>query len=193
MRLSNIRRELSRNQSVPTNILSAISLADSSTNYEGLPWSETGEVFLSLLQKNEITIQFPILKSMKGGKDDRGVPWDYPERDWYYWVHLLAYHYGWTLDYIAELDIDDALALLQEIEVESQIEKEWEYQISEIAYPYDPGTKKSVFKPLGRPQWMRREAVVQKRRILKAHLPIGVIIKVNQEDENKTTEHPTGV
>ena len=125
---------------------------------------------------------------MKGNEETK-IPWDYPERDWYYWVHLLASHYGWSIAHISEMDIDDALALLQEIEVEEQMQKEWEYQLSEIAYPYDSNSKASIFKPMDRPFWMRKEAKAQKRKMLKKFMPNGYIIKVNTE-EDETPNSP---
>jgi hypothetical protein len=181
VRLSNIRKELSHNHNVSNNILEALALVDSDADYGTLPWYDVGEAFLTLLEDNLVTIKLPILDGKKGGEDS---PWDYPQRDWYYWVNIFASTYGWTIDQIAELDIDDAVALLQEIEVESQLEREWEYQISDIdiAYPYNAQSKKHQFRPLNRPEWMKREIKVKMRKIHKKHLPIGYVIKVNEDE-----------
>ena len=117
--------------------------------------------------------------------------WDYEGRTWYSWVHDLAHAYGWSMEYIAELDIDDASSLLQELIIDDQLEKEFYWMTSEIAYPYNESSKKSEFKPLDRPIWMRdeirsiKEGKDQTVRILKEHLPVGNIIKLYKDTDVK--------
>ena len=182
--LSSYRKKIAQRQDVVDNILASVALSDKETDYGVLPWYQTQAALHSLSEANLISIKFPILNKIERNWNEK-LPWDYPERDWYYWAHLLASKYGWLLEYIAELDIDDAVALLQESEVEDQLVKEWEYQLSEIAYPYDKSTKKSKFKPLSRPHWMQIPIVVAKLRRMPANLmPVG-IVKMNEDIKSK--------
>lgn len=122
---------------------------------------------------------FPILKQQIENKEK--MPWEYEERAWYFWVNLLSANYGWTMEYIAKLDIDDAIGLYQETEIDKQFNREWQWGLTELAYPYDETTKKSKFHPLTRPQWMM--PIVPKPKIIKMRknmIPIG---KIEGQDE----------
>lgn len=169
-------------QDVGNLILSYLSISsDMSERDKGLPWYEIVEVFFSCMEQNKIRFQFPILKQGPGAKEEH--PWNYPGRDWYYWLNLFASAYGWTADQVEGLDIDDAIALLQEIELDDQFQKEWEHGLSEIAYPYDAGSKKKKFVPLKRPRWMNKMPDVTKlvRKIPKKMLPVGLVLKTNED------------
>lgn len=182
--LSQFQREIGTGKDVVKNIFRSLHLGGS--ELEGHPWYEVRDALFSLLTDNRITLAVPILRSGKGGKEQ---PWDYPERDWYYWLHLFASQYGWSAEYVAEMDIDDAVALVQEIELDRQMEKEWEYQISEVAYPYDSASKKQKFRPLTRPNWMVAGLLTLKpllRKIPKVWIPEGLVIKVNAEEDTKS-------
>lgn len=116
----------------------------------------------------------PILDSApKGGKE---ADWNYDGRDWHYYSHLLADAYGWTLEYIADLEILTAFAHLQEILTDEFLEREFYHSLSEIAYRYNKGTKKSDYVPLKRPYWMRVviSKTIKKVKIKKSLLPVGV-------------------
>jgi hypothetical protein len=85
---------------------------------------------------------------------------------------------------IAELEVEDAFALLQEIETDKQLEREWAWQTNELAYPYNKDTKKSDFHPLPRPAWMRIKAgPPPKTRIPKKMMPVGNIIDLMHNAE----------
>lgn len=178
--LSAYRKEISKNQEVVKNLLNSLKLCEAELDFEGLPWYESAEALSSVWELNQITLKLPILSVPKS--EDSPPPWDYPERDWYFWAHILASRYGWTMEYIAEIDVDDALALLQEIEVEAQLDKEWEHSLSEIAYPVDPSSKKSKFVPLKRPRWMEGQValIIKTRKFPVKFLPPG-ILKMNDE------------
>ena len=157
--------------------------ADLKESDERLPWFEIREVFFLCLEKNRITKEFPILKQRPRKKEE--FAWDYEGRDWFYWLNLFASAYGWRIGEVEELDIDEAIGLMQEIEVERQFEREFHHGLSEIAYPYDKASKKSKFVPLQRPSWMRKIPDTKKliRRIPKRLIPVGLVHKV-AIDEN---------
>jgi len=153
---------------------------------ESVSWDGVVIAFNESLVIN-VPKDFPIFRfPARGGKED---VWEYDGRTWYYWLHLLASTYGWSIDYIANLDIDDAVALLQEINIDEQLGREFIWMTSEIAYPYNETTKRGEFKPLTRPTWMADEVHViekveelKKTKILKSHLPQGVIIHHRDRD-----------
>jgi hypothetical protein len=147
---------------------------------ELLPWYEIMDAYNSIVGLCAPMIDFPILRYEE--KDVKKEVWDYDERSWYMWANTLASEYGWKLEYIAELDVDDAIGLLEEIYLSTQLEREWEWSSSEIAYPYDSRTKKSNYKPLPRPQWMQgvNDDIIKKATELKvpaSYLPVGKGIK----------------
>lgn len=114
----------------------------------------------------------PILKSPKAKKES---DWEYKGRSWNYFSHLLADAYGWTLEYIAELDVNEALGHIQEVLTSEHLEHEFYHSLSEVAFAYNKSTKKSDYKPLTRPYWMLPVAKpLRKFRIPKSLLPLGV-------------------
>ena len=100
-------------------------------------------------------------------KNKKQIGWDYPERSWYIWVHVLGKTFGWSVEYIAELELDDAIALMEEICVQDQLDKEWQYSLTEFAYDAKSGTH----KPLPRPQWMSGGFVDKKEELMKTIMP----------------------
>lgn len=160
-------------------------MSDDTKEWKTLPWYEVGEAFSSLLEENLVRIKLPLLRDVPNKQETPS--WDYPEREWYFWVNTFASEYGWKIEDVGELDIDDAMALMQEIEVRRQLDKEWEHQLSETAYSYDAASKKSKFVPLPRPIWMQKahQFVTKLRKIPKKFIPPGVVIRVN--DEHKDT------
>lgn len=114
-------------------------------------------------------------------KQDKNGRWEYPGEYMAEWIDYFARTYGWSLNAILNLDIDVAGYLLQEIFLDQQLKKEWEYNLSELAYPYDSQTKKSTHKPLQRPYWMN-DAVdmeIKKTKLIRAMLPMGEIIDLS--------------
>jgi hypothetical protein len=151
---------------------------------EQVGWVDALTIYSECLKVNspKLNLSFMQFKEEK----TRVEPWDYPERWWYSFAHMLAQSYGWTLDTIAELDVDDALALVQEVLLDEQFKREWEWSLTEIAYPYDKGSKKSIFHPLERPAWMYVKKEIRKTRIPARMLPVGNVIGMPDE----TTELP---
>jgi hypothetical protein len=149
-----------------------------------VPWYEFLNALFTCLEANKPTLDFPILKE-KAEKKEK-LPWEYPGRSWYFWLNLFASSYGWSEETIGDMDIDSAIGLYQEIEIAEQLENEFYYSLSEIAYPYQSSTKTSKYKPLERPEWMK--PVVQMPKSVKMRkdlLPVGNVIRmVNREKKS---------
>lgn len=146
------------------------------------PWMDIQKIYFQAVEENRPRISFPLFKSREKGKQR---PWDYAERSKYFWLNIFARNYGWTPDVVFDLDLDDAIGLYEEILVDEQFEKEWVYSLSEIAYPYDKNTKKSRFKPLGKPDWMAMYDHVPNQpaktvKIPVKAMPIGEIVALDE-------------
>jgi len=146
---------------------------------------------LEILYKNKIMDSLVFLKpkpkdNNRREKEEERERWEYDGRYVIQWIDLLAKEYGWTYDYISNLDINLVAHLIQEILVNDQLEKEWQYSLTEIAYKYDSGSKKSSLVPLNRPYWMRKEAdaVIKTTKIKKSLLPHGVTSLAGIETPN---------
>lgn len=157
-----------------------VSIASDLANLDALPWYEIAKAFLAIEAENQLHHKFALLRTTRKRIDV--PPWDYDGRSWYWWNNILSSKYGWTSEYVAELDIDDATGLLQEILVDEQLRKEWEWSLTELAYPYDEVAKKGRFKPLDRPDWMKtilpdQQPKIPVMRIRKDMLPVGIVVK----------------
>lgn len=143
----------------------------------GLAWVDCLNLFYAVHNANLPPSHLPLVSATPKDKKSQRDDWDYPGRLWFYYANLLAGAYGWTLDYIAELSIEDGLSLVQELMTSDQLKKEFEWGMSEIAYPYNSKTKKSRYSPLPRPYWMLPVAKeVKDVRIPKRLMPQGFII-----------------
>ena len=143
--------------------------------FQNAGWEEVAMAFAEISVLNSTRKQFPLF-SYKSEEPTELVSWEYEGRTWYLWVHTLAKAYGWTEEYISELEIETGLALIQETMVEDQLRREWEWSLTELAYPYNKVTKTSKFSPLPRPGWMGRIVEEPKKtKLVKAWLPIGNI------------------
>ncbi len=149
-------------------------------------WVDAVETYNKVLQLNQPTKNIPILTSKEKSKP---MPWEYQGRAWYFWLNLFAKAYGWDAEKVGALDIDDAVALYQEIVIDEQLEKEWNWGLSEISYEYNKTTKKSVFRPLPRPDWMKRvigkPQPVRERKIHSSAVPAGIIINLDETAPDK--------
>ena len=156
-------------------LYSYLTLTCGNEEWDNLVWSEVAELYYLATETNSPKIEFPMLVS--SSSEGEKLPWEYDERSWYLWANSLASVYGWTLEYIAELDIDDAIGLMQEILATEQLEKEWEWNLSELTYSYNSDTKTSSHQEYPRPQWMLPEPrPVEDFKILKRMMPVGLII-----------------
>ena len=141
-------------------------------------WLDTVSALDQIVMLNVPTISASILSSKDEAKEQ---PWDYPQRLWYLWANAFAHAYGWELYEIEHLSIDDAIGLFQEIEFDQQMEKEFYYGLSEVAYPYNKSTKKSIFKPMPRPDWMLPASKgIPKVMLDKSMLPMGQVEDISK-------------
>ncbi len=158
----------------PTHLLSFISTAlhVNSKHFQDANWENIVQSFYKIIQRLP-TIDLPIA-TPSGDSVSKRESWDYDGRTWHFYAHLLSSHYGWTLEYISQLQVGEALAKIQEILTDEQLDREFQYSLSEVAYPYDKNTKKSNFNPLPRPSWMRPKIKqVVMRKMPRINLPIG--------------------
>lgn len=143
------------------------------------PWYEIVNAYASLVAMNKIKGDFAIMTRNK--TKNRPVPWDYPERVKVVWIHMLADAYNWTKAEIESLNLEEAIGYAQEIQADEQFEREFLYSLSEIAYPYDKASKKSRFMPMKRPLWMVLLKELPRTRLVKAFLPQGMIVTLEDQ------------
>jgi hypothetical protein len=147
-----------------------------------LSWIDCVELFYSIHAINLPPSNLPLVSVKAKEKKPVKIGWDYPGRFWYLYANKIAHAYGWTMEYIAELEINDALAMVQEILTDDQLEREFYWGLSEIAYPYNKSTKQNRYQPLERPQWMLPVPEKPKQiRIRRSLLPEGMIINVGDK------------
>lgn len=155
-------------------------------DWSELSWLEIYHKFLEVEEVNTPTKPFPILR-YSSDKDDKG--WTYEGRDWYYWLHVLSSNYSWDIDYIKELDIDDAIGLLQEILIDEQSDREFLWGMSELAYEYNENTKKSKLRPLDRPKWMqadrKKHKKIKKTKIRRDFMPLGNVVTWKEDAKSE--------
>lgn len=165
---------------VPDLIFQLVETANDNVDRDSF-WIEIAQLYNETLSANQPTKNFPILNTREKSKK---LPWEYSGRGWYFWLHVFAINYGWDESYIAEMDIDDAVGLYQEILIDNQLDQEWEWGLSEVAYGYDKVTKKSKFNSLPRPDWMRgitpEKKAVKKIRMPKRMMPQGEVLILDE-------------
>lgn len=168
-------------ESFPEKVYSYLSVAVDSPikKLENKDWQNTLLAMTDAMQRFAPDSSLPLLQGSP--KNEKPADWDYEDRAWAYHSHVLSKAYGWTLEYIADLEVNEALAHLQEIYVDEQLEQEFEYGLSEVAYQYEKSTKTSKFVPMKRPYFMRPKisTAIKKVRIRRDMLPIGRIIDIS--------------
>lgn len=148
-------------------------------------WLEIADAYVTILMASIPKISFPLLMDKTENRDP--IVWDYEGRTGYKWAHILAAKYGWSMEYIADIYFEDGIALLQEVMIDEQMDKEWEWSLSELAYPYNKSIKKSEFKALPRPSWMLGMQKMAKEpevaRLPVSMIPQGLVMKWKQNEE----------
>jgi hypothetical protein len=172
--------ELRNYAEVSAGVESYVSAA-SSNEWKITTWFDAAETFEEAVRTNLPTREFALLRTRQ--KNEK-LPWEYAGRTWYYWLHLFSNAYGWDEDRIAKMDIDTAIGLLQEIMIQEQLDREWQWSLTELAYPYNETTKKSSFHALPRPDWMKR-IVPKVTKIRRDFLPMGFIVGEGQNENPK--------
>jgi hypothetical protein len=173
-----LREQLKESKStdeIINNLYSYLTLICGEQDWNKLDWVDVAELYYKGIEINIPSIEFPML--LTRSEDGKKLPWEYDERPWYMWANTLASKYSWSLEYIAELDIDDAIGLMQEILVDENLEKEWDWNLSELTYSYDSNTKTSKHAPYPLPQWMLPiSEPPAKTKLRKDMLPMGLVI-----------------
>lgn len=173
-----ISKAVEQRNDVAKHVVSFVSTALNLNDIEDCPWYEISIAYLLITNENNLRYEFPFLNTKI--KDKKEI-WDYNGRTWYVWGNMFAKEYGWRLEDIEKLDVDDAFALAQEIAVEEQLDKEWEW-ITVVG----PHISSDSFKPLERPMWMKYskdQPVIQKLKIRKDFMPSGLIYRWNENSE----------
>lgn len=159
------------------------------SNFDTIFWKDEALAFFDIHRVSVVDTSLPIIsRSVPGGTEGK-EPWDYSGRLWYFYSHIIASAYGWTMRVIAGLKVIDALAYIQEILTDKQLRNEFLHGLSERSYTYDKMTKKSRRITLPRPYWMAKKSKTDeeiKIRIPKDLLPMGVIEKIH--DKTKETK-----
>lgn len=152
-------------------------------------WKDVVDAFIKIHSVTVPDKVLPLISKQSEKKNDKD-PWDYSGRLWFFYSSIIAAAFGWNDEKISDLPVDDALAYIQEILTERQLEREFKWSMAEVAYRYDKFTKKSSLSPLHRPYWMLvefgKKEDVKKIKIPKSLLPMGTIIKI--DDETKEVE-----
>lgn len=178
--LEEIRDQISRAVSVDIladkiyeYLTTALSLGNA--DLDTVSWEDTAVAFTACVNANSKVKILPFMRYKK--TDDKPVPYDYYGRMYYHYAHTLANSYGWSSEYIAELDVDDAFAFIQEILITKNLEREWQWDISPNSIGYDTSAKKSKHIPFPLPDWMQPEPPAPKiYKIPKSLLPVGNVI-----------------
>jgi hypothetical protein len=143
---------------------------------KSLPFVEVGKAFIELQNLNRLRF-FPPFLSVEGGSKpgEELPPWNYKGRDLYVWIHTIALAYGWSREEILGLVPEEAVIYIQEIMIDNQFNREWEYSLSGQGMIYNKTTRKSHFRPLTRPRWMVKTepTMVKMPRSL---LPVGNVV-----------------
>lgn len=183
LQLEDIREKIARaadkqdRSELSNSIYSYLSVALSITlDFASLPWTEIIEAYVELISLNRPERKFPLLEIASARREE--VSWNYEGRTWYSWSHMLAGSYGWTIEYISEMDIDDAIAHLQEILTTEQLEREWQWLMSSKSVIYDKRGK-GKFQELERPEWMSvpKKPVTEGPKIKRSVLPVGNVVR----------------
>ena len=138
-------------EGLASEIISYVSTAFSVPDIDELPWEEVIDAFIRVVNVNALGFEIPLLLATP--EKDTEVPWDYPGRNWFFWSHTLCREFGWSLEYVGELEVEEGIKLLQEVLVSAQLEKEWEWVLSPQSVVYNKDGK-GKFNKLDRPRWM---------------------------------------
>lgn len=147
-----------------------------------LPWKDVAQAFVEIATSNIVLLNIPFINHPP--KQENKVSWDYEKRNWWGLCHLITKEFGWSIEYVSQMDVSEAMHIIQEIMIEDQLQKEWEWLLSERAVKYNEGTKKYEPNPLPRPDWMRSSPELPKQvKIRKDFLPVGVIVRGGKDGQ----------
>jgi hypothetical protein len=162
-----------------------------------LYWAETMSLFNRVALSITFTDYLPLASLAPKVDDEVGRnPWEYEGRTWHFYSHMLAKAYGWSLEYIADLPIFEAMAKVEEILLDEQLQREFQWGMSEASVIYDSKSQTSKPNPLPRPYWMKTAnptdpLPIKKVRIPSHMLPVGAVSYDAVTDEYKPKEITT--
>lgn len=164
------------------------SMCGISDTFLNAPGEEVMFAWLQLVAMNAMKDTPAVLKSALRKKDGDGTkieppPYDYDGRYWAWMVATIADRFGWGEREIFDLQPEAAFYYLQEALIMNYNDAEMAHQLSEVAYTYDKHSKKSVYHPIPKPDWMVNKTNEDEKpktvRVKKSFLPAGVITRVD--------------
>lgn len=140
-----------------------------------LPYREVLTAFNEISKINVITIDLPFMKMPVGDKqEDTGI--EYDNRSWWSWANIFSRQYGWSLEYIADLNVVDGLCLYQEYLIDKYYEKDWQWVLSERFVGYDIHTHEAKTNPYPKPEWMKPKVKeIKPVKLPIAMMPVGAV------------------
>ena len=142
-----------------------------------LPYKEVLDAFNEIAKINVITMELPFMRiPVKEGKiEDTGYEYDY--RSWWSWANIFSKQYGWSLEYIADLNVNDGLCLYQEYLIDKYHDRDWQWMLSERYVGWDEIRNTSKINPYPKPEWMKAQVKpVKPVQIPIEMMPVGVIV-----------------
>lgn len=161
----------------------ATALAFPVSDLSTCPWEEAITAFARVTEINGDIRMLPFMRYPV--KDQKPAAYDYDERLFFHYAHTFARAYGWSIEYVADLDVDTAFSLLQEIIITTQLDREWQWDLSERSTGYDEQTRKSKHIPYPLPPWMSPAPTEPKiYRIPKALIPVGNVVRYRNDQSS---------
>ena len=156
--------------------------------FEKLCWEKVIGYYILVSLRLRPKFNIPLLQPATE-KTNKEI-WEYDGRAWHLYSHLFAHAYGWSLEYIENLSVYSAITHIQEILVQTQLDREFLWNMSEAAVIYDTQTKSSRPNPLPRPKWMKstEEVPIKKFKLPKGLMPSGNVNLSGVDDEFKPKE-----
>jgi hypothetical protein len=146
----------------------------SASQVDELSWVDAAQALTTCLSVNANLRTLPFMRYPSKNKE---VAYDYPGRLFYQYAHMIAKTYGWTLDAISSLDVDEALAFIQEVLIDDVHTHEWQWDLSEKSSGYDKQTKDYKHIPFQLPDWMVPIPPAPKvYKIPKVLIPVGNVV-----------------
>ena len=135
-----------------------------------LPYREVLTAFNEIAKINIVDVDLPFMRiPVREKPEDTG--YEYDNRSWWSWANIFSTKYGWSLEYIADLNVNDGLCLYQEYLIDKYKDKEWQWMLSERYVGFDKVTNEAKINPYPKPDWMQAKI----RPIKPVKLPIKMI------------------
>jgi hypothetical protein len=141
------------------------------------------EAFFALQQLNTWQWILPWLDNPEIDPTYQPEPYEYSGRRWAVWIHRLGSRYGWSPETIWNLWPEEAAAYIQEIMLSEYYEREDRRALSKLSYEYNKSTQTYKYRPAPMYSWMVDEGPPELVRIPRNILPVGNIIKMDEEVE----------